>query len=69
MYAIRSYYDSMPVTAVSAGDYIPLTLAMRSPEGTSDYVVPVVTVGDISFPFTTDSHLVTPDWHPGEVIV
>lgn len=56
-------------TAVTAGDYVPLTLAMRAPAGTSDFYVPVLHVGEMAFPFTTDSHLTTPDWQPGEVIV
>ncbi|MCB0000410.1 MAG: hypothetical protein KDE56_31810, partial [Anaerolineales bacterium] len=51
------------------GDYIPLTLALRSPGGTADFYVPIVRVGDLTFPFTTDSHLTTPDWLPGEIIV
>ncbi|MBP9503198.1 MAG: DUF2723 domain-containing protein [Candidatus Promineofilum sp.] len=61
-------YD-LPRSAVAAGDYVPLTLAMRAPAGTADYYVPVVHVGDLEFAFTTDSHVVTPDWLPGEVIV
>lgn len=59
----------LPETAVSAGDYVPLTLAMRVPQATADYYVPVVRVGELSLPFTTDSHLVTPSWQPGEIIV
>jgi hypothetical protein len=31
--------------------------------------VPVLSVGDLDFPFTTDSHLVSPQWEPGEIIV
>ncbi|MEM7111633.1 MAG: DUF2723 domain-containing protein [Chloroflexota bacterium] len=54
---------------VTAGDYIPLTLALRTPTGTSDFYVPVVQVGDINFTFTTDSHVITPEWQPNEVIV
>ncbi|MCP4422854.1 MAG: hypothetical protein GY803_00010 [Chloroflexi bacterium] len=54
--------------AVSAGDYIPLTLAMKT-TGTTDFYVPILRVGDIEFPFTTDSHLTTPNWKPGEIIV
>lgn len=61
-------YD-LPQRAVAAGDYVPLTLALRAPAGTVDYFVPVVHVGDLSFPFTTDSHLTTPQWQPGEIIV
>ncbi|GIK58233.1 MAG: DUF2723 domain-containing protein [Chloroflexi bacterium] len=64
---------SLPDTAVTAGDFVPLTLAMRAPQGTSDYYVPVVQVGDgehiIRYEFTTDSHLITPAWWSGEVIV
>lgn len=61
-------YD-LPQTAAAPGSFIPLTLAMRAPAGTSDYYVPVVHVGDLTFSFTTDSHLITPLWEPGEVIV
>ncbi len=59
----------MPQTAVSAGEYVPLSLGMRTPTGTEEYYVPEITVGDITFTFTTDSHLVTPKWQPGEIIV
>ena len=61
-------YD-LPQRNAVAGDYIPLTLAMRAPAGTADYYAPVIQVGDLVFAFTTDSHLITPDWQPGEVIV
>ncbi len=60
---------ALPQTAVTAGDYVPFTLAMRTPTGTADFYVPVLFVGDITYPFTTDSHLITPQWLPGEVIV
>ncbi len=59
----------LPRRDVSAGQYVSLTLALRAPAGTADYFVPVVRVGELSFPFTTDSHLLTPEWRPGEVIV
>lgn len=59
----------LPETAVTAGDFVPLTLAMRAPQGTADYYVPVVHVGELTFEFTTDSHLITPAWWAGEVIV
>ncbi len=61
-------YD-LPQRAVTAGDFVPLTLALRAPEGTADYFVPVVRVGELTFPFTTDSHVTSPQWLPGEVIV
>lgn len=59
----------LPQTEVTAGDFVPLTLAMTAPKGTSDFYIPVLTVGDIIYEFTTDSHLITPNWRPGEVIV
>ncbi len=61
-------YD-LPRREVDAGAFVPLALAMRAPQGTADYYVPVIHVGPLSFPFTTDSHLTTPEWLPGEVIV
>lgn len=59
----------LPRREFVAGSYVPLTLALRAPAGTADYFVPVVHVGELAFPFTTDSHLTTPEWQPGEVIV
>ena len=59
----------LPQPAVTAGDYVPLTLAMRTMVGTADFYVPILYVGDIAYPFTTDSHLITPKWKPDEVIV
>lgn len=59
----------LPVTSVTAGDYVPLTLAMRTPSGTSDFYVPEIKVGDMTFTFTTDNHLLTPQWEPSEIII
>jgi hypothetical protein len=60
-------------TAATAGDIVPLTLAMRAPSGTEAFYVPVITLGQgeqqIVYEFTTDGHLVTPQWQPGEVII
>ena len=64
---VRGY--ALPQRSVTAGDYVPLTLAFSAPLTPTDYYVPVVHVGDISYPFTTDSHLITPLWQAGEVIV
>lgn len=62
----------LPQTEVTAGDFVPLTLAMSTPNGTDDYYVPVLTVGTgenaLRYEFTTDSHLITPNWWPNEVI-
>ena len=68
----------LPESKVTAGDIVPLTLAMRTPTGTEAFYVPVVTLGQgdepieneqLVFEFTTDGHLITPNWQPGEVIV
>lgn len=59
----------LPEVQVSAGDFVPLTLAMRAPNGTADFYIPILTVGDIRYEFTTDSHLTTPMWQPGEIII
>jgi hypothetical protein len=63
----------LPQRSVSAGDLVSLTLAMRSPEGTDAYYVPVILVGETAdqlvYEFTTDSHLTTPMWLANEVIV
>jgi hypothetical protein len=61
-------YD-LPEHHATAGDFVPLTLAMRAPAVTADYYVPVLYVGDLRYEFTTDSHLITPNWWAGEVIV
>jgi hypothetical protein len=59
----------LPNEQVTAGDYVPLTLALRAPQGTADFYVPELRLGAVALPFTTDSHLVSPEWRPGEVII
>ena len=59
----------LPQRDVEAGDIVSLTLAMRAPVTPTHYYVPVIRAGNLTFSFTTDSHLVTPMWQPGEVIV
>jgi hypothetical protein len=54
---------------VPAGGLVSLDLAMRTPISLTDYLVPYAEVGEIDYAFTTDSHLLTPLWRPGEVIV
>lgn len=61
-------YD-LPKHHVTAGDFVPLTLAMRASVATEEYYVPVLYVGDLRYEFTTDSHLITPRWWAGEVII
>ncbi|MEM7336520.1 MAG: DUF2723 domain-containing protein [Chloroflexota bacterium] len=64
---VVGYY--LPEQEVTAGDFVELTLAMTAPEGTADFYIPVLTVGDITYEFTTDSHLITPNWRPTEIII
>jgi hypothetical protein len=63
----------LPETEVTAGDIVPLTLAMRAAAGTDDFYVPLIGVGHgedrILHEFTTDGHLTTPQWQAGEVII
>jgi len=61
-------YD-LPQREVTAGDFVPLTLAMQAPDETAEFYVPVITVGEMVFEFTTDSHLVTPLWYGDEIII
>jgi hypothetical protein len=60
-------YD-LPAEA-RAGDFVPLTLAMTAPLTPTHYYVPVVSVGSVVYTQTTDSHLLTTMWQPGEVVV
>lgn len=52
-----------------AGEFVPFTLAMTAPVTPTHYYVPVITVGNVVYPQTTDSHLLTTWWEPGEVVV
>ncbi len=58
----------LPETA-EAGEYIPFTLAMTAPLTPTHFYVPVITVGNVVYTQTTDSHLLTTWWQPGEVVV
>lgn len=66
--AIEIVAYQLPQEPVRAGAFVPFTLAMRT-AGTTDFYVPMLQVGELHLPFTTDSHLTTPNWQPGEVIV
>lgn len=64
---------SLPQTEVTAGQIVPLTLAMRA-EATPDHIyVPSLQLGAgadaLDYTFTTDHHLLSTLWRPGEVIV
>lgn len=52
-----------------AGGWLSVDLAMRAPVTPTEYLVPYLQLGNLHFPFTTDSHLLTPWWQAGEVIV
>ena len=55
----------LPETA-EAGEYIPFTLAMTAPLTPTHFYVPVITVGNVVYTQTTDSHLLTTWWQPGK---
>lgn len=61
-------YD-LPVTNVSAGDIISLTLYAKSIVSQTDIVMPYILLGDIEQRWTTDSRRLTPEWLVDEVIV
>ncbi len=54
---------------VQAGQLVDFELAMRVSEVTGDIYMPVLKVGDATLGFTTDSHLLTPQWQADEIIV
>ncbi|MFW6067977.1 MAG: protein O-mannosyl-transferase family [Chloroflexota bacterium] len=64
---------SLPETEVTAGQILSLTLAMRAEETPEQVYVPSLQLGAgseaIDFTFTTDHHLLSTLWQPGEVIV
>lgn len=64
---------SLPQINVSAGEIVPLTLAMRAADTMSEVIVPAPQLGAgasaLNYTFTTDHHLLTTLWRPGEVIV
>jgi hypothetical protein len=53
----------------TAGDFVPLTLAMTAPLTPTHYYVPAISAGPVVYTHTTDSHLLTTWWQPGEVVV
>jgi hypothetical protein len=63
----------LPKSQVLSGDYVPLTIAMSAPSDVEDFYTPVLFAGDgderLELEFTTDSHLTTPQWEPGEIII
>ena len=64
---------ALPQREVRAGQIVPLTLAMRADETLQEVIVPSLRLGTgaeaIDYTFTTDHHLLTTLWLPGEVIV
>lgn len=55
-------------TRARAGDAIRLTLFMRAAEPLQEIVFPSARLGPYHYQWTTDSHLLTPYWQPGEVV-
>jgi hypothetical protein len=51
----------------TAGEFVPLTLAMMAPVTPTHYYVPAISVGPVVYTHTTDSHLLTTWWQPDEV--
>jgi hypothetical protein len=59
----------LPGREFGSGEILSLDLAMRAPVTPADYLIPYLCLGDLTYAFTTDSHLLTPQWQPDEVIV
>ena len=59
----------LPDQTWQAGDLVPLTLALRTPITTTNIIMPIVMLGELRYPFTTDSHTLSPSWLPNELIV
>jgi hypothetical protein len=53
----------------TAGEFVPLTLAMMAPVTPAHFYVPAISVGPVVYTHTTDSHLLTTWWQPDEVVV
>jgi hypothetical protein len=59
----------LPQTTVAPGEKIPLVIALSADAPPADIIFPYVTLADVTYQFTTDSHWLTPYWEPGETIV
>ena len=62
-------YEVQTDGTVQPGTRIPVLLAFRTPESVEDIIQPYAVFGAYSQRWTTDSHLLSPWWQPGEIIV
>jgi hypothetical protein len=58
----------LPQHEVAPGETIPLTLYLTARQTPPDIIFPYTTLGEVRFEYTTDSHLLSPWWKPGEII-
>jgi len=56
-------------TEVAPGERIPLSIAFHALQQTDAIYFPYVMLGDATMLYTTDSHVLSPNWIAGEVIV
>lgn len=61
-------YDLLANT-IRPGDTVPVLLYLRAPQVTDQIIQPFARLGSLEYRFTTDSHLLSPYWQAGEVIV
>jgi len=61
-------YD-LAQTRVRAGEPLELTLYQSVDEPLGDIWMPYARLGEVEARWTTDSRLLTPAWHPGEIVV
>lgn len=61
-------YEIQHEGPVRPGERVPIVLFFRLDEPTVDIVHPYTVLGDWRFEWTTDSHLLTPWWAPGEIM-
>ncbi|MBN1287751.1 MAG: DUF2723 domain-containing protein [Anaerolineae bacterium] len=61
-------YD-LPLRAFAPGDIAPLVVYLRAEGAPPESIIfPYAELGDIAYPYTTDSHWLAPWWEPGETI-
>lgn len=60
-------YDVLADT-VRAGENVPIILYLHAPQATDHIIHPFARLGSWEYRFTTDSHLLSPYWEPGEII-
>ncbi|MBI4769870.1 MAG: DUF4446 family protein [Chloroflexi bacterium] len=61
-------FDLAPTGGTPPGGTVRLILYFTAPRTPSDILQPVARLGPWTYAYTTDSHLLTPYWTPGEVV-